>query len=88
MNLEMRLYTLLPLPPCGMWPEKGQRREVNCGAKDAWCGLCRGRRLEIRDDTALDAELVLMVREHNYIPTSAAGLYAAAPWQKFHADRR
>ena len=28
-----------------------------------------------------------MVREHNYIPTGAAGLYAAAPWQKFHADR-
>ena len=28
-----------------------------------------------------------MVREHNYIPTGAAGLYAAAPWEKFHADR-
>ena len=46
MNLEMRLYTLLPLPPCGMWPEKGQRRGGNCGAKNGWGGLWRGRRPE------------------------------------------
>lgn len=24
MNLEMRLYTLLPLPPCGIWPERAR----------------------------------------------------------------
>jgi len=44
--------------------------------------------LEIRDDTVLGAELILRVREHNYIPPSAEGLYAAALVKEFHSGQR
>jgi len=44
--------------------------------------------LENRDDTALGAELVSRVREHNYIPPGAMGLYATAPVKEFHSGQR
>ena len=44
--------------------------------------------LENRDDTALGAELVSRVREHNCIPPGAMGLYATAPMKGFHSGQR